>query len=249
MSLNNEFGRFFYTDSYIQLKNHLFNYRLRKNYIKEVFSRFFKGKSTKKGFSIIDIGSGISPVTPLPGKTRFIELEKEAVDFLRKKNLDAMQGDITKLKLKSNSVDFIVCSEVLEHVKEYKKGLKEMNRILKRGGGAIITVPIHQHYWKDDDEFVGHLRRFNPETLQNELGDAGFEIVLRKPIGSRLERFFTWLTVKVARKTKTVSTQPSKLNTLLFYLANSMLIPIIKIANLISSEKSSSIILFVAIKK
>jgi len=52
--------------------------------------------------------------------------------------------DITNIKLKSNIFNIIICSHVLEHVEEDRKALKELYRILKQGGLAIIIVPINK---------------------------------------------------------------------------------------------------------
>lgn len=50
--------------------------------------------------------------------------------------------DITKIILKDNSIDVIICSHVLEHVKDDIKAMSELFRVLKSGGYAIIQVPI-----------------------------------------------------------------------------------------------------------
>ncbi len=54
---------------------------------------------------------------------------------------------------KSNSVDEVYCNHVLEHVKEPDKTLREINRILKKGGILILNVPyfsrgytVHVHW-------------------------------------------------------------------------------------------------------
>ena len=199
-------------------------------------------------YNIADIGSGISPVTPDISKTVFIELEKQAVDFLRKQGLNAVKGDITHLSFQKESFDAILCSEVLEHVPNYKKGISEMARVLKKNGLVIITVPIHQKYWKDDDEFVGHCRRFDPETLAKDIKASGLQIVERKPIGSRLERWLTWNIVKIARRKGNKEMNANKVKLFAFYAINTLLLQFIKIAAALTSEENSSIILFAAKK-
>jgi SAM-dependent methyltransferase len=220
--IENEFGKFFYTEQYMKLKNYLFNYRFRKIMIKSAFKEYTSKKS-KKDLALVDIGSGISPVTPYPNKTLFLELERKAVDFMLSKKLNARKGDITKLPLKNNSVDVIFCSEVLEHVPNYLKGLKECSRVLKQGGALILTVPTHMHYWKDDDDYVGHIRRFNPDTLKNDIKKSGFGFFSIKSIGSSFERFLTHLTVKLARKNKS-GLSSNSLTSYFFYIANTVLL-------------------------
>ena len=52
-----------------------------------------------------------------------------------------MQLDIQNIDYESDSFDLILCNHVLEHVPNDYKALKELYRILKHSGIAIITVP------------------------------------------------------------------------------------------------------------
>jgi ubiquinone/menaquinone biosynthesis C-methylase UbiE len=50
-------------------------------------------------------------------------------------------ASIHRMPLKSNSVDFVVCSEVIEHAPRVDVALKELKRVLKKGGTIIVTFP------------------------------------------------------------------------------------------------------------
>lgn len=50
-------------------------------------------------------------------------------------------SDATRLPLRENSFDWVVCSEVIEHVQENAKILSEVRRILRGGGIFIVTTP------------------------------------------------------------------------------------------------------------
>lgn len=52
-----------------------------------------------------------------------------------------VQGDGTKLPFADNSFDYIVCSEVVEHVPEREKMISEFNRVLAPGGHLVLTTP------------------------------------------------------------------------------------------------------------
>lgn len=247
--LRNEFGKFFFSKNYIELKNHLFNYNLRKFEVKKAFDSSFSRMKKDRNFLIADIGSGISPVTPVIEKTIFVELEGEAVNFLKSQGFSAIQGDITNLPFSNSSISLIVCSEVLEHVKNYNLALKEISRVLKTGGGAIITVPSHMYLWMDDDSYVGHFRRFNPDLLHKKIEDAGLRVIGRKPIGSIIERYLTWLTVKLARSTPESISKISEVKLKIFKFANTFLFNVARISSSFMSEKNSSIILFVVLKE
>jgi ubiquinone/menaquinone biosynthesis C-methylase UbiE len=65
---------------------------------------------------------------------RSADLYKEGVDD---------KVDITDMNIYENErFDIFVCSHVLEHVKEAKTAMKELYRVLKRGGWGIAMVPI-----------------------------------------------------------------------------------------------------------
>ncbi len=55
--------------------------------------------------------------------------------------------DLNKaLPYEDNSFDVVWCSEVIEHLTEYKLAIKEMKRVTKPGGVYIITTP-NSFFW------------------------------------------------------------------------------------------------------
>ena len=50
--------------------------------------------------------------------------------------------DIQSTKLPDESYDIIICNHVLEHVQDFRKALKEVHRILRKGGYFICSFPI-----------------------------------------------------------------------------------------------------------
>jgi hypothetical protein len=53
-----------------------------------------------------------------------------------------MHQNIENLSFKNNQFDIIVCSEVLEHVSNYLKSLKQFLRCLNYGGSCYMTFPF-----------------------------------------------------------------------------------------------------------
>jgi predicted SAM-dependent methyltransferase len=53
-----------------------------------------------------------------------------------------LQLDITAIALPDESVDVVIASHVLEHVEAERSALREVRRILRPGGRAIVLVPI-----------------------------------------------------------------------------------------------------------
>jgi SAM-dependent methyltransferase len=50
--------------------------------------------------------------------------------------------DITDTRLPADSFDVIVCNHVLEHIPDDRKAMRELFRILRPGGWALLQVPI-----------------------------------------------------------------------------------------------------------
>ncbi|MHA1106763.1 MAG: class I SAM-dependent methyltransferase [Promethearchaeota archaeon] len=76
-------------------------------------------------------------------------------------------GDITRLPYRDDSFDFISALDVLEHIKDDIKAVSEINRIIKKGGIVVITVPHRTRYYTYQDKLIGHYRRYEIEDIIN----------------------------------------------------------------------------------
>jgi ubiquinone/menaquinone biosynthesis C-methylase UbiE len=74
-------------------------------------------------------------------------------------------GSITSIPFSSGSFDGVVCGEVLEHVVDDSAAVRELYRILRPDGICVVTVPANSKLWGFDDEWAGHLRRYEEEEL------------------------------------------------------------------------------------
>lgn len=79
---------------------------------------------------------------------RYIGLDviKTSIDWAKKHwkkepKMKFMVGDAHNLKFRSGTFDAVFAMEVLEHVVDPKKVLKEVRRILKKGGYGVFLVP------------------------------------------------------------------------------------------------------------
>jgi SAM-dependent methyltransferase len=52
-----------------------------------------------------------------------------------------VQGDVTDLRFRDESFDFALCVHVLEHIADDRAAIRELYRVLRPGGRALIQVP------------------------------------------------------------------------------------------------------------
>ena len=95
-------------------------------------------------------------------------------------------ADAKKLPFKDNTFDFIICSEVLEHIIDYQSALSEINRILKPEGKLAVSVPKffpEWICWKLSIDYQntpgGHVRIFKFKELKKDIADYGLHFSQR----------------------------------------------------------------------
>jgi len=121
-----------------------------------------------------------------------------ARQLARQKNLDYISGDldptkamvvmdITSLDCADETFDVIYCSHVLEHVPEDRAALKELYRVLRPGGWAILQVPIKGEVTQEDPTVTSpeertrlygqadHVRQYGSD-YKDRLVEAGFNV-------------------------------------------------------------------------
>jgi SAM-dependent methyltransferase len=98
--------------------------------------------------------------------------------------------DITAMPFDAASFDRIWCSHVLEHVPDDRKAMREIARVLKPGGVAIIQVPLWGEVTREEvlatpEERVmqyfqeDHVRRYGAD-IRARLEEAGLDVEVLK---------------------------------------------------------------------
>ncbi len=96
-----------------------------------------------------------------------------------------------RLPFKSNSFDFVLCTEVLEHVPKWRLALKELQRVSRKR--VLVTVPLEKgFFWKVLSKFRGmqsrgHLHMLDSLDLEAGLG-RGWKAVKRKIVATPSRR-------------------------------------------------------------
>lgn len=72
--------------------------------------------------------------------------------------------------------DAVGAFDVLEHIPDDESVLSELARVLRPGGGLLLTVPQHAGLWSPADVQAGHVRRYRRSDLIGKVRAAGFEV-------------------------------------------------------------------------
>ena len=91
--------------------------------------------------------------------------------------------DVTNLPFKNDHFDLIICNHVLEHINDDTKAIKEIYRVLKNNGKAILQVPIS---FKIDKTYEDS-RVTSPKQREIKFGQNDHVRVYGKDYVNRLE--------------------------------------------------------------
>jgi len=97
--------------------------------------------------TVLDIGCGDGPYKHLLNKKcEYIGLDIENHENFDYQNKGILFFNGYDIPLSNESVDYFICTEVLEHVEYPKKLIEDIYRVLRSGGEGIITVPFSARY-------------------------------------------------------------------------------------------------------
>jgi len=125
-----------------------------------------KELSKKLTGKVLDIGAGSKPYKKYFTDYTSLEVEGKEADYNYK----------GKFPFNDNEFDSAICTQVLEHIFEPELFLGEINRVLKRGGKLLLTVPF---VW-DEHEQPYDYARYSSFGLSYLLGKYFKVIEIRK---------------------------------------------------------------------
>ena len=177
----------------------------------------FERLDIKPGYRVLDIGCGdgrhicalarFENVVAV-GADRDVAALKNTMDKLNFEKTAGLQGngqwglcvaDITSLHFPDASFDLVICSEVLEHIGDHEKAVRELLRILKPGHQLVVSVP---RYWPErlcwalskdyHDVEGGHVRIYKKQELVQLFRQHGVR-KLAEHYAHSLHSLYWWL--------------------------------------------------------
>jgi glycosyltransferase involved in cell wall biosynthesis len=148
------------------------------------------------GRRVLEIGAGAGNLSRFLLDRDYVILtdyETEYLHLLRRRfgtyeNVQIRHLDLNTFMagdLAGDAIDSVVCLNVLEHIEDDRRVLKELCRAIEPGGVVVVLVPAHPDLYSDLDKNLGHFRRYTKELLEERFREAGF--VVEK------SRYFNWV--------------------------------------------------------
>jgi SAM-dependent methyltransferase len=100
-----------------------------------------------------------------------------ALDFSRRYPYRSrLRGDLTRLPFPDAALDIVLALDVLEHLDDERAGVREIRRVLRPGGRAVIAVPAFRSLWGLQDRLAHHRRRYTRGALLRLVRGEGLEV-------------------------------------------------------------------------
>jgi SAM-dependent methyltransferase len=140
----------------------------------------FKARGKGPAMNILDVGCGTGANLEMLsefGTAEGVDVSTDALSFCRARGLEQVKlGAAEALPYEDCSFDLATGLDVVEHLDDDLGGLKEMRRVLRPDGRALLFVPAFMFLWGVQDDISNHRRRYTLKGLKRVVSEAGFQV-------------------------------------------------------------------------
>ena len=138
----------------------------KRKFLAMVLQKYIRAKNLR----VLDVGCGTGAIMEFVKRKGFvvfgIDVDQVALEYCRSKGLEVGSGLATKIGFPDDTFDIVLALDVLEHVQVDREAVQEIQRILKKGGIFIASVPAHRFLWSYHDRALQHWRRYKKSEIE-----------------------------------------------------------------------------------
>jgi SAM-dependent methyltransferase len=110
--------------------------------VREPLARWLEAEGRSAvGLRVLDVGCGVKPYYPFFAGAR----EYVGVDLVESPQTDLV-GSIEQLPVEDDTFDIVLCIQVLEHVDDPPRAIRELHRVVRPGGRVLLSTHGTQAY-------------------------------------------------------------------------------------------------------
>jgi SAM-dependent methyltransferase len=151
-------------------------YRGRRRVIAAQLDRLLPAR--RDGFTVLDAGCGSGrnlDVLARYGAASGVDISPHAVAAAHARgHTDVRLGNVENIPFPDDSFDLVTCLDVLEHMPDDRRVLRELRRVTRPGGALLVTAPAYPSLWSAHDVANEHKRRYRRGTLDAAATAAGW---------------------------------------------------------------------------
>jgi SAM-dependent methyltransferase len=104
-----------------------------------------------------------------------LEPSERGAEVARERGVgEVVEASIDTMPFEDASFDLVCLLDVLEHIEDDRRALRELRRVARPGGLLLITVPAYPQLWSSHDELNLHYRRYTRPVLLERAVEAGW---------------------------------------------------------------------------
>lgn len=145
-------------------------------YLKHMFAYEYAKGVIQPNAKVLEVGCGAGYGTAMLAGRKDLQVTgldvdasvvESAINLYQSDNCHYMAFDGSRLPFQDEEFDAVISFQVIEHVVDDESFLKEMSRVLKPGGHAIVVTPNRSYRLRKDQKPWNpfHVREYDPQTF------------------------------------------------------------------------------------
>jgi SAM-dependent methyltransferase len=152
--------------------------RILESFVRSIVDDLRRTDGARPRFLDVGCGTGANlEMLAQFGDAEGVDVSEDALAFCRARGLaNVRRGAAESLPYGEGEFDVVTALDVVEHLDDDLAGLREMRRVLRKDGRALLFVPAFMWLWGVQDDVSHHRRRYTLPGLAARVEAAGLSV-------------------------------------------------------------------------